>query len=110
MVKWLEQNFNQNKPWNKMVHELLTCSGDQEKTPAVTYFLTNNSVDKINDSVAKLFLGVQLQCAQCHNHPFTDWKQTEYWQMAAFFMKVQIDRLVTPNGATECLECGKPAA
>ncbi len=37
-----------------------------------------------------MFLGVQLQCAQCHNHPFTDWKQTEYWGMAAFFMKTKL--------------------
>ena len=37
-----------------------------------------------------MFLGVQLQCAQCHNHPFTDYKQTEYWGMAAFFMKVKL--------------------
>src|SRR5262249_58737751 len=39
------------------------------------------------------FLGVQLQCAQCHNHPFTQWKQNEYWGMAAFFTKVQSDRV-----------------
>jgi hypothetical protein len=44
----------------------------------------------MTDSVTKNFLGVQLQCAQCHNHPFTDWKQTEYWGVADFFEKVQI--------------------
>ena len=43
----------------------------------------------MTDNATKVFLGVQLQCAQCHNHPFTDWKQTEYWGMAAFFLKVQ---------------------
>ncbi|MGH9676488.1 MAG: DUF1553 domain-containing protein, partial [Candidatus Acidiferrum sp.] len=45
--------------------------------------------DKVTDNVTKMFLGVQLQCAQCHNHPFTSWKQTEYWGMAAFFLRVQ---------------------
>jgi hypothetical protein len=97
LVTWLEENFNQNKPWDKLVSELLTASGPQDKNGAVTYFLGNNTVDKINDSVAKLFLGVQLQCAQCHNHPFTDWKQTEYWHMAAFFMKVQAQRVLPAN-------------
>jgi len=89
MVKWLEDSFNQNKPWNKMVHELLTVTGPQDKNGAVTFFVANATVDKLTDTTAKVFLGVQLQCAQCHNHPFTDWKQTEYWHMAAFFMKVQ---------------------
>ncbi len=90
MIKWLEENFNANKPWDQMVQEILTATGDQEKNPAVTYYLANATVDKMTDSVTKLFLGVQLQCAQCHNHPFTEWKQAEYWGMAAFFMKTQI--------------------
>jgi hypothetical protein len=92
-IKWLEDNFNANKPWDRFVHELLTASGTQDKNGAVTYFLTNNNVDKITDNVARNLLGVQLQCAQCHNHPFTAWKQTEYWSMAAFFMKVRLDNV-----------------
>lgn len=101
MVKWLEDNFNADKPWDKMVHEILTASGQQDKEPAVTYFLANSTVDKMTDSVSKVFLGVQLQCAQCHNHPFTEWKQTEYWGMAAFFLKTQIQppRPNAPNAA-----------
>jgi Protein of unknown function (DUF1553)/Protein of unknown function (DUF1549) len=89
MVSWLEENFNKNKPWNTMVHELLTASGPQDKNGAVTYFLSQGTVDKMTDNVTKVFLGVQLQCAQCHNHPFTEWKQTEYWGMAAFFLRTQ---------------------
>ena len=53
--------------------------------------------------VSRLFLGVQLQCAQCHNHPFTDWKQDEYWGMAAFFMKVKQDgtpKMLAKDGGT----------
>jgi hypothetical protein len=89
MAKWLEENFNKNQHWNTMVHDLLTASGPQDKNGAVTFFVANGTVDKMTDEVTKVFLGVQLQCAQCHNHPFTEWKQTEYWGMAAFFMKVQ---------------------
>jgi hypothetical protein len=91
--EWLAETFNENKPWDRMVRELLTASGNLEKSPAVTYFLANESVDKITDNVTKNLLGLQLQCAQCHNHPFTGWKQTEYWGMAAFFMKVRSDRV-----------------
>ncbi len=97
MVKWLEGSFNENKPWSKMVQEMLTATGTQDKNGAVTFFLMNNTVDKVNDQVARLFLGVQLQCAQCHNHPFTDWKQTDYWHMAAFFLKTQVDKAKNPK-------------
>src|SRR5262249_17030361 len=90
MVLWLEAAFHANKPWNKMVHEILTASGMQDENGAVTFFVTHESVDQMTDRVARAFLGVQLQCAQCHNHPFTTWKQTEYWGMAAFFTRVRI--------------------
>src|SRR5439155_6099109 len=90
---WLSEGFNDNKPWDRMVRELLTAQGEQDKDPAVTYFLANETVDKITDNVTRNLLGLQLQCAQCHNHPFTGWKQTEYWGMATFFMKVRSDKV-----------------
>ncbi len=90
-VKWLESEFKKNTPWNQFATSLLAATGTVEENPAVTYFLANRSVDKLTDGVAQNFLGVQLQCAQCHNHPFTDWKQTEYWGMAEFFSKVKAD-------------------
>jgi hypothetical protein len=88
LVKWMTDSFNANKPWNQMSYDLLTATGKQEEKGETTYFLANRGVDKITDSVGKLFLGVQIQCAQCHNHPFSEWKQTEYWGLAQFFYKV----------------------
>jgi len=85
LEQWLAEHFNKNTPLDKVVYELVTATGDIDKNPAGIYFVANPSVDKITDSVTRMFLGVQLQCAQCHNHPFTDWKQTEYWAMASFF-------------------------
>ena len=90
LVKWLEKGFEENKPWDQMTREILTATGPQDENGATTYFLANNPVDRLTDSVCKLFLGVQLQCAQCHNHPFNpQWKQADYWHTAAFFMKVK---------------------
>jgi hypothetical protein len=88
--KWLAEGFNEGKPLNKLVYELVTATGTQDENGATTYFIANNTVDKITDSVTRMFMGVQLQCAQCHNHPFTDYKQNEYWAMAAFFMKTRV--------------------
>ena len=97
LTAWLTKNFNENTPWDKMVRDLLTAEGDQDANAAVTFFLANNTVDKMTDVTTKEFLGVQLQCAQCHNHPFTDWKQTEYWGMADFFKKVELTGPRNPN-------------
>jgi hypothetical protein len=100
LVKWLEEQFNKNTPWNQFVYNLVAATGTVEENPAVTFFLANRAVDKLTDAVSQHFLGVQLQCAQCHNHPFTDWKQTEYWGMAEFFSKVRPENPKNPkNGA-----------
>jgi hypothetical protein len=87
--KWLADAFNKNRPWDRTVYALLTASGTQAENGAVTFFLGNTTPDKVTDTVSRLFLGVQLQCAQCHDHPFTGWKRAEYWGMAGFFRKVQ---------------------
>lgn len=87
---WLVEKFNANTPWDKLVSELVTAAGPQDKNGAVTYFFVNNTVDKMTDSVAKLFLGVQLKCAQCHDRRLVDdWKQKDYWGMAQFFTKTR---------------------
>jgi hypothetical protein len=114
LTRWLEESFNSNKPWDQLVSELVTASGTQDENGAVTFFLANPTADKVTDTVSRLFLGVQLQCAQCHNHPFTKWKQTEYWGMAAFFTKVKSDRVrqaakqATPAAVSENGK-GRPA-
>jgi hypothetical protein len=89
LVNWLAEQFNANTRWDQLVYDLVTATGSVAENPAVTYFLANRSVDKLTDTATRHFLGVQLQCAQCHNHPFNGWKQTEYWGVAAFFSKVQ---------------------
>jgi hypothetical protein len=88
--RWLEDSFNGNKPWSQVATELVTATGTRDQNGAVVFYIANPAPDRITDTVTRLFLGVQLQCAQCHNHPFTDWKQDEYWAMAAFFSKLRM--------------------
>ena len=83
------------------VYNGTAATGTQEDNGAVTYFIANSSVDKATDSVGKLFMGVQIQCAQCHNHPFTTWKQNDYWGLAQFFIKTRANgnpRMAAKNG------------
>ncbi len=90
--KWLAEEFNKNTPWDALVTKLVTATGTAEDNPAVTFFMANRSVDKLTDAVGTHFLGQSVSCAQCHNHPFTAMKQTEYWGLAAFFSKVNTPR------------------
>ncbi len=97
--EWLARNFNDNVPLDKMVYDLLTSTGPLNENGAVGYFVGNPTVDKMTDNVSRMFLGVRLECAQCHNHPFVSWKQEEYWGMAAFFMKTRLT--VNPQQAAK---------
>lgn len=106
---WLTTQFNANLPWDQMAFELITASGELTKNGATGYVMSNRSVDKLTDSVGKLFLGVQIQCAQCHNHPFTHWKQQEYWGLAQFFYKVNVSnpRAAKDGGTISVSEEGR---
>ena len=106
---WLAEKFNANLHWDTMAYELLTATGESDKNGATGYMMANRGVDKMTDSVGRLFLGVQIQCAQCHNHPFTHWKQTEYWGLAQFFYKVNVSnpRAAKDGGSVSISEDGR---
>src|SRR5439155_578875 len=89
--RWPEDGFH-TKTWDRLVHELVTATGAQEQNGAVTYMLKGRytlSVTEMTDLTSRYFLGVQLNCAQCHNHPFAAWKQSDYWGLASFFTQIQ---------------------
>jgi hypothetical protein len=89
MEAWLAAAFAADKPLDVFAREVLTAGGLQDENGAVTFYLTHESVDEVTDRVARVFLGVQIQCAQCHKHPFGDWTPAEYWGLAAFFTRVK---------------------
>src|SRR5205807_6442318 len=91
---WLAEQFNDNRGWNAIVTDLLTAEGTPRDNPATAFLLANAEngrpqPNKVTGSTAALFLGVNLRCAECHRHPFANWKQSDFWGMAAFFGKVQ---------------------
>lgn len=111
---WLADNFNKNRGWHEIVTDLLTAEGGTDKNPAGVFFLANRDMDrispaKITGSMSNLFLGVSMQCAECHNHPFIcDWKQKDFWGMAAFFGHVRTGGVVrTTAGAFSISESGE---
>jgi hypothetical protein len=89
---WMTARFNHNDGWDQIVYDLLTATGKMDENPAVTYLIEGRNplgVTDLTDLSARYFLGVRLNCAQCHDHPFVEWKQKDYWGMAAFFAQIQ---------------------
>lgn len=101
--KWLTKEFNENRPWNEMVTTLLTATGKGPETAFVMSNAENKQPQpsKLAGSTARLFMGIQLQCAECHKHPFTDWKQEEFWAVAAFFANTRMQTKGMPVGIAE---------
>ena len=96
---WLRKNLAANTPYDKLVRELLTIplpdggrpqqvleeSFSGKPTPIGFYLAKEAKPENLAASTSRLFLGIKLECAQCHNHPFNDWKREQFWSMAAFF-------------------------
>jgi len=86
--RWIWNSLYENKPYDRFVREILTASGDYRFNPPVVWY---REVDQQNEQVedtAQLFLGLRIQCARCHHHPFERWSQNDYYGLAAFFSRL----------------------
>jgi hypothetical protein len=90
-VEWLAKGLNASQPWDELVRAILTADGPLTDAPQGLFFYYNSDMNGqfapkiLAGNIAQVFLGIQLQCAECHHHPFSDWKQTDFWSLAAFF-------------------------
>jgi hypothetical protein len=85
---WVRDSLLSNKPYDQFVRELLAATGQVIGNPPVAWYKrVKEPKDQIED-VAQLFLGVRMQCAQCHHHPFEKWSQDDYYSLSAFFSQV----------------------
>jgi hypothetical protein len=98
--QWLADHLNAGAGWNDIVSALVTAEGSfspiglrragSAHDPPATFLLANSEEnqprpDRLAGATSALFLGVQVQCAECHDHPFANWKQTDFWGLAAFY-------------------------
>lgn len=88
-AKWLIDGYRKNTPYNVMVQELLTATGDAAQVPAANYFLAIPSLEDLAETTSQLFMGSRVNCAKCHNHPFENWTQEDYYRIAAVFVRVK---------------------
>jgi hypothetical protein len=83
---WLKGQIADNVPWDKMVYAMMTADGKLLENGATGYLLRDAGMRLDNLSLTlSTFLGANVSCAQCHDHPFADWTQRQFYEMAAFF-------------------------
>ena len=85
---WVRRALQENMPYDQFARSVLAASGDVEENPAASWFTQVNTVTAQAEDAAQLFLGLRVQCARCHHHPFERWSQNDYYSFQAFFSQV----------------------
>lgn len=88
---WLRRQFADNRPWNEIAFELIDAKGSNKDNGAVNYTLAHLEFGAVplTSLTTRVFLGEQIQCTQCHDHPSNDWKQGDFWSINAFFKGIR---------------------
>jgi len=86
--RWIWDSLYENKPYDQFVRQIVSASGEATSNPAVVWYREVNEVNEQVEDTAQLFLGLRIQCARCHHHPFEKWSQNDYYGFAAFFTTV----------------------
>jgi hypothetical protein len=104
LENWLRQRLKANAGYDQIVRDLLTQplgggdGGPRESSAAVFFQANERKPENLAGSTARLFLGVTIECAQCHNHPFDRWTKQQFWETAAFFTDVVAQQKPGPRG------------
>jgi len=111
MAQYLRDSFGRNKPYHQMVKELVSAKGsikpgDEDYNGAANFLspkMEDNGI-QATAKTAQIFLGLSVQCTQCHNHPFNDWKQNQFWEMNAFFRQTKVIKTMAKKKKVEDAE------
>lgn len=101
LQKFLRESFAKNRPWNEMVAEFISAEGAFDENGATNFLLAhlNNQAVPATTITTKIFLGRQIGCTQCHDHPFNDWKQDAFWSFNSFFQQTKVARVDRADAA-----------
>lgn len=100
--RWLQDRFEANTPYDEWVRAILKAEGNTlDDGPPAFYTMYRSRPEDANEAVTQLFLGVQLQCARCHDHPYEKWTQLDFYGMAAFFARLQVVGVGNRDGMTK---------
>lgn len=90
---WMAERLNDNESWDSIVEELLTATGTVKENGATALFFAHEGEpEEVAAEASRLFMGIQVQCANCHDHPWDRWKREEFHELVAFFPRVSVRR------------------
>lgn len=89
---WIRSAFRENKPMDEFVREILLAQGSIYQNGQANFYKVSDKPTDLAETTAQVFLGIRLQCARCHQHPFESYSQTDYYGLAAFFTRVTTKR------------------
>lgn len=95
--RWVYDGIRTDKGLDELAHELLTASGSVFENPAASYWRASRDPNDATETTAQLFLGIRIQCAKCHNHPFEKWSQDNYYGIAAAFTRIGRQKGAKPD-------------
>ena len=96
---WLRNRFAENLRYDRLVADLLVASGSTQTGPSLFFTALEGKPEKIAAKTSRVFMGVQLDCAECHDHPFDHWKQRDFWGFAAYFAQLSTESMQGPFNA-----------
>jgi len=94
---WIRQSVAEDKPWDRMVDEIVTATGPTVENGAANYWVIHRDPLDTSENMAQAFLGITITCAHCHNHPLAKWTQKDYYGMANLFARVRL-KTFAPGG------------
>jgi len=86
--QWLRDSIRSNKPYDQFVREIITAQGSSDRVGPVNLYRVVESPEQLASITSQVFLGVRIECAQCHHHPFDKWGQDDFYGMVGFFKRV----------------------
>jgi hypothetical protein len=95
---WIRNSVVQDKPWDQFVREIVTANGNTLQNGAANYWVIHRNPIDISENMTEAFLGINITCAHCHNHPLAKWTQKDYYGMADLFARVRL-KMGEPAGA-----------
>ncbi len=97
LQRWLRDQFAANLRYDRLVAEFISASGQGETGPTLFYRSLEVKPEKLAAATSRIFLGLQIQCAECHDHPFDHWTQRDFWGYAAFFAQLPSNETAMTN-------------
>ncbi len=116
--EWFAKQMNTGRGWDVITRDILTSTGPLSESPQGSFFYFNGDMNAqftpkiLAGNIGQVYLGLQIQCAECHDHPFSAWKQTDFWNLAAFFGQIAkmetVENKNTPGVKERHLDEPKP--